>query len=86
MSDQAKSVSDLKKAVKNSSKLMMWAPFGQTKEGDPVGGYVEVYKTHLWNLMKAFQLPTSAWDQTIKCFYRIEDETGVIYIEGFRTF
>jgi hypothetical protein len=79
---QAKSVYELKKAINNATKCHVYTVFGYTPEGTPVGGYVEAYKSHLKAMMATFKLPTTSWDTSIKCFYRVDGE-GALWIEGF---
>jgi hypothetical protein len=80
---QARSVYDLKKAINSSKKCFIYTVFGCTNDGTPLGGYVEAFKSHLTGLMKEFKLPTASWDKSVSCYFRVEQETGFLYIEGF---
>jgi hypothetical protein len=79
----AKTVVQLKKAINNANKCFVWTVFGCTPDGTPIGGYIEAYKSHLLGLLKNYQLPTQSWDTTVKCYFRVETETGHLYVEGF---
>jgi putative IMPACT (imprinted ancient) family translation regulator len=79
---KARSCYDLKKAINNAKKCHVYTVFGRTKDGTQLGGYVEAYKSHLKEMMKTFQLPTTSWDKTVECFFRVDDD-GDLYIEGF---
>lgn len=83
---QPQSAATLKSAINNSKKVFMWTVFGQATEGKtPLGGFIEVYKSHVLGLMKNYELPTSKWDTKVQCFFRTDPENGFLYIEGFRT-
>jgi hypothetical protein len=79
----AKTVVQLKKAINEAKKCHVYVVFARTNDGTPVGGFVEAYKSHLKDMMKTFALPTSSWDDSVKCFYRVDKDSGDLYIEGF---
>ena len=81
---QPQTVAALKSAINSSKQVYMFANIARSKEGKtPFGGFIPVYKSHVNDLLKQFNLPTSKWDTTIECFFRADAETGALYIEGF---
>ena len=80
---QAKTVVQLKQAINSAKKCFVWTVFGCTPEGTPIGGFIEAYKSHLLGALKQYKLPTASWDTSVKCYFRVEPETGHLYIEGF---
>jgi hypothetical protein len=80
---QNQPISKLKSAIKDAKHVYVWVPFARTiPAGTTLGGYTEVYKTHIQNMMKEFALPTSGWDNTVQCAFRLTD-TLDLYVEGF---
>lgn len=78
-------VAALKSAINSTKQVHMFANVGRSKEGQtPFGGFIPVYKSHVLDLMKQFNLPNSKWDTTIECFFRVDAETNHLYIEGFK--
>lgn len=80
----AKSIPELKKAIASAKHVFVWVVFGSTKEGTQVGGFMEVYKTHVLRPLKDYKLPTQTWDKSISVFFR-EDDAGNLFVEGFHT-
>lgn len=81
---QPRSIPELKKAIKAATKVFAWVPFAATSDGNAIGGYVEVYKTHILRPFGDFKLPSVSWDKSVQCFFREADD-GSLYIEGFQS-
>jgi hypothetical protein len=80
---QPKTVYQLRQAINNAKKIFTWTVIGQTQEGTPIGGFIEVYKSHTLDILKQYKLPTTSWDTSVQCFYRFDEDTQFLYIEGF---
>ncbi len=78
-----KSIPELKKAIKGATKVYVWAPFARSDAGTVMGGFIEVYKSHVMSMMKEFQLPTSQYNKSVSCFFRVDPTSNALYIEGF---
>jgi hypothetical protein len=75
------SIPTLRADIKNAKKVFVYVALAQTAEGTAIGGYIEVYKSHVLDVLKLYSLPTSKHDNSVTARVRKDVDTAYMYIE-----